>query len=328
MRERMNTELIVGLHKRVQPQRKKGIIAVPGHFLHSGHHRFWELVLDHTLEPLYEDPKCLIYSSPEGRDKQLKYVIDPSTGEALDTDLQALVLRGMKNQRAVEDLPGVQKTFSVGGFYENIPGLLHLERVQGTPFDNYLAEGKVFDKDWLYFFALKAGGTLNDVAAKGVEHRDVKPGNIINTVGFGVAFIDWSLAVNPTEHAHDEQEGGLYFTPPYAKLEDNTFGVRDKYGLALTLLEALATEDERRTLQQALQEANKNSVRMCQQGKIWAEQMLRKAQNRVGPEFYEFLHHQMHSPNTEYRRVPGTVQTLSDYDARHAQTHLATTVPS
>ena len=69
------------------------------------------------------DEKCVIFSVDDDDTRTLKYVVDPETKRKLSFRLQAIVLRGLKNQASVQDVLGVQVLHSPS-FHEGIEGLV------------------------------------------------------------------------------------------------------------------------------------------------------------------------------------------------------------
>ncbi len=231
------------------------------HFYRPEHRRVMELVHRDGLCIMhdYSDPKCLIMSSPRAG-RYLKYVVDPLTHEPLDAYLQMIVLRGMKNQHELSDILGVQKTFtypanpknpSPDDFYAGIPGLLELQWMKGVNFRRFTKRrGAYLPPDEVERFAQGAYRIVNEINERGIMHRDIKPGNLIlgRGGGYDVYAIDWSIAANPTEHAEDRTDDVMLGSFPYFKPTDDGFGVRDRYGLGISLLESLADDDNRREL--------------------------------------------------------------------------------
>ncbi|MDO8643032.1 MAG: hypothetical protein Q7R76_05655 [Candidatus Woesearchaeota archaeon] len=247
-----------------------------------------EMVLEYGLDVIYSDRKCLILQSPiSGR--YLKYVVHPETHEPLNSRLQSVVLRGLRNQQEVSDLPGVQKVFS-NEFYQNIPGLFELEFVEGTPLKVYTDSDSIhrLNPEEIECVALSMYSTILNINQRGIMHRDVKPGNIIVlTPNLETKFIDWSLSTDIREHQMDSAQGTSWGTVPYFRIDNDAFPVRDRYGLGLTLLQVAASTDERYAFDRVLEER----MPIERQRKIdaWTEHTLHQVAKKVPRLAHELL---------------------------------------
>ena len=257
-----------------------------------------EIVLEYRLKARYADQKCLILESPIPN-RYLKYVVDPGTHEPLDKWLQSVVLRGLRNQYVVSDMPGVQKVFSAE-FYQQIPGLFELEFVGGTPLSAYTESDSALrlTPEEIEFVGLSTYGTVSTINDRGIAHRDVKPGNIVLLTPYmATKLIDWSLAADVQEHRAEVESGRVLGTPTHYLMTNDLFGVRDRYGLGLTLLQAAASTDERRAFDKAFEETNPISLN----GKTreWIDHTLKRVQNNIPGGLYELMDALLHPEQHE-----------------------------
>lgn len=297
------------------------------HFYHPEHRRVMALVDQRGLRIRhdYSDPKCLIMSSPHA-DRYLKYVVDPQTHEPLDEYLQSVVLRGMKNQHMLCDVPGVQKTFtypanpknpSPDDFYAGIPGLLELQWMKGVNFNRFTKrKGVRLPPDEAEKFAQGVYRIVQEINDREIMHRDIKPGNLIVGPGGGydVHAIDWSLAANPVEHAEDRSGDMMLGSFPYFKPTDDGFGVRDRYGLGVSILESLADDDSRRELKDIGRRMGYVAV-----GE-WTRKVLASLDGKIPPSLYGLIEELVYTKSGEASGLhtiePPTPRELSTGEIR------------
>ncbi len=301
---------------------------LPAHFFWPEHLPVIEYFKQSKLKPLMWDEKCIIVRSPTHASRCLKYVIDPGTHLPLEERTQKVVLQGMKNQKALEDQPGAQKTYSVDNFYEGVVGLLELEWIPGRSLDDVIEKEGPLDADWLHMAVVAAYKTLEVAMERRIMHRDVKPGNMINDVGFNIRFIDWSLAATEEEHNAERRdpEQPWYGTPLYTDFENDQFGVRDKRGLGITVLEGLATPEEKAYLTDCIERPT-GGQSCYDRIKNWVDFMFDKVKERMTPEFHTLLGALVYATHSDYKRslTHSATNPLSDYEQRRADTYRGPT---
>ena len=181
------------------------------------------------------DEKCGIFSFQGSEEHVFKYVVHPLSKLMLDTSLQSIALRGLKNQMQVRDIPGVQRVLS-RDFYYKIPGLLgpfvYLDGFNLSRPDPEFSNDPSFVKK--HFEDLES--TLKQVHERKILHCDVKPGNIVFSRG-RLYLIDWSLAVNWHEHILDIQDNLVQGTVGF--LYKGIDRSRDYFALGVSLARVL-----------------------------------------------------------------------------------------
>ena len=188
------------------------------------------------------DSKCVIFSLAGDTSRTLKYVVDPLTKEKLSPRIQAIVLRGLKNQAHVQYVPGVQRLHSVA-FYEGIEGLVgpfrYLEGFNLAHADPCFVSSP---EEVLSLFQEQLDlGVLSSIHGRKILHRDVKPGNIVYSHG-RLYLIDWSISVNFTESLRDIDANRSLGTPGFITYDLDRS--HDFFALAVTFAKVLCPELE------------------------------------------------------------------------------------
>jgi serine/threonine-protein kinase len=117
-----------------------------------------------------------------------------------------------------------------------------MELVDGCPLTDVLADGPVAPSDAMRICADVAAG-LAAAHARGLVHRDVKPGNVIVTAG-GAKLVDFGIAATIGDLDEADADGIMLGTPAYLAPERLDDGVvvpgSDVYALGLLLYRLLA----------------------------------------------------------------------------------------
>ncbi len=134
--------------------------------------------------------------------------------------------------------PGVVQVFDLG-VDEDEPYLV-MELVEGPTLKSVIAERGPLSHQEVCALGIQLARALEAAHARGIVHRDVKPGNVLRGAG-GL----WKLADFGVAHMPDSEvtiSGQFLGTPAYAAPEALTLGqfspASDVYGLAATLYEA------------------------------------------------------------------------------------------
>jgi len=181
------------------------------------------------------DKKCAILFFDGDTTHSLKYVVHPESRHMLDASLSALVQRGLSSQMQVQCIPGVQQ-LEKADFYEGVTGLLgRFGYLEGFNLSHPLPDFTEYPEDVFRLYQ-DLEGTLHQMHARKVLHRDVKPGNIVYT-DFRLHLIDFSLAAGPSEDFKDRSRGVFLGTVGYASYDH--LGSRDFLGLAASFARSL-----------------------------------------------------------------------------------------
>jgi serine/threonine protein kinase len=134
--------------------------------------------------------------------------------------------------------PGVVQVFDLGR--EGDEPYLVMELVEGPTLKGVIAERGMLSQQEVCALGIQLGRALEAAHARGILHRDIKPGNVLRSAG-GL----WKLADFGVAHMPDSEvtiSGQFLGTPAYAAPEALTQGIfspaSDVYGLAATLYEA------------------------------------------------------------------------------------------
>lgn len=91
--------------------------------------------------------------------------------------------------------------------------------IEGTPLNEVIASGKRYDLREATAFLEQSLGFIEDIAAKGIVHRDIKPNNIIVGADGAVTFLDFGIARVLTDASITRTDEHSPFTPGYAAPE-------------------------------------------------------------------------------------------------------------
>jgi serine/threonine protein kinase len=133
--------------------------------------------------------------------------------------------------------PGVVQVFDLG--VDGDEPYLVMELVEGPTLKSVLAERGALSTQEVCVLGIHLARALEAAHARGILHRDIKPGNVLRGAG-GM----WKLADFGVAHVPDSEvtiSGQFLGTPAYAAPEALTLGqfspASDVYGLAATLYE-------------------------------------------------------------------------------------------
>ena len=178
------------------------------------------------------DSKVAIFEA-QGINGVMKYMIEG--GEVLDDFVSHLVLRGLRHQIALQDIPNVQRVYTrEPKFFSGVRGLIgpfeyyHSRNLKGT--QKFVGNS---DKALEFFFDLES--VLKRIHDRRIIHADIKPGNILEN---GV-LIDFSSCAT-FEEAADDWSADIAFTPGYLPSIEKS---RDFYALGITFAETLLGEE-------------------------------------------------------------------------------------
>ncbi|MBI5797887.1 hypothetical protein HZA98_03215 [Candidatus Woesearchaeota archaeon] len=184
------------------------------HTLAEGDPMMQDFLARHTLGDVpHVDEKCAIMVLEGDPIHSLKYVIHPVTHKPLDPYLQSVVLRGMKNQIALQGIPHVQ-VLNFPFFYDGVPGLLGPFEFLYGPNLAHIYGGYRKNPEAVLEHIRGADRTLDQMHQRGILHRDVKPGNMVLADG-ALHFIDFSTSANLTEDYYDSVSGRIFGTPGF-----------------------------------------------------------------------------------------------------------------
>ncbi len=159
---------------------------------------------------------------------------EPSQLERLRREVRAS-RPGHPNAVAVYDL------FDDGG-----RRFLTMELIDGRSLSSELASGECLSADRTIAVGRQIAAALADLHAKGLVHRDVKPGNILLAPGVGAKLCDMGLARSTMHGGTITETEMVVGTPAYMAPEQALAGdltaASDVYALALTLFQCLTGE--------------------------------------------------------------------------------------
>lgn len=170
----------------------------------------------------------------------------------IDKDWQSIMLRGLTNQRRLEDITSLQRVISTE-FVLGIPGLVQLEYVQGETWEQRYNLDKPSDLvgsgQYTSFVSLHVDAILKDAKSvydrivqpllrRGYVHRDFNPANVVFRKGDDAPIaIDLSLCVDRKQYQEDVGEGRLLGTFIYLSHEQPAnFEDLDTYALGMSVL--------------------------------------------------------------------------------------------
>lgn len=250
----------------------RGFEHIPSHFF-EGEPRLAEVIEDLDLVPVHcnADGTYLIMTpnSPPAQDVSYtpeicyKYVVQPAGVRQhgheqllllspIDPDWQRIMLRGLANQRRLEDITSLQHVISTE-FVWGIPGLVQLEYVQGETWEQRYNLDKPSDLvgsgQYTSFVSLHVDAILKDAKSvydrivqpmlkRGYVHRDFNPANIVFRKGDDAPIaIDLSLCADRKQYQEDVDEGRLLGTLIYLSHEQPApFEDLDTYALGMSVL--------------------------------------------------------------------------------------------
>ena len=148
-----------------------------------------------------------------------KVAIKVLSGVAGSTDEGQRLFRQEAIAMAQVRHPNVVQVFSAGR-HEEYP-YLAMEYVEGTDLESYLISVRRPHLDVVLGILKQVAGGLDAIHAKGLVHRDVKPGNILIGKQYKVQLIDFGL-VDLARGAWAGTISGTpgYMAPEYIRLED------------------------------------------------------------------------------------------------------------
>ncbi|MFL6159564.1 MAG: serine/threonine-protein kinase [Marmoricola sp.] len=127
------------------------------------------------------------------------------------------------------------------GIHHGCPFLV-MELIEGPTLGQLIADGGAIDQSRVSAAGVQLAGALAYAHARGVVHRDVKPGNILCTDD-SVVLTDFGIARIVADATHHTRTGETIGSPAYLSPEqvsgDPLTTAVDVYSLGLVLLEAL-----------------------------------------------------------------------------------------
>jgi eukaryotic-like serine/threonine-protein kinase len=163
-------------------------------------------------------------------------IVDTAARARIQAEARAAAALSHPNVAAVHDYGE-----SPGPFGEPVPYVV-MELVDGPSLTDVLADGPVDPAEAMRICADVASG-LTAAHARGLVHRDVKPGNVIVTGG-GAKLVDFGIAAAIGDWDEADEDGIMLGTPAYLAPERLEDGVvvsgSDVYALGLLLYRLLA----------------------------------------------------------------------------------------
>lgn len=138
--------------------------------------------------------------------------------------------------------PGIASVFDCGRLDDGTP-ILVMELVDGQPLSRLLRPGQQVDPSEAVGLGRQAADALAAAHARGVVHRDIKPGNLLVTPQGELKITDFGIA-RAQGAAGITQTGEVLGTPHYLSPEqaagEETSPASDVYSLGVVLYECLA----------------------------------------------------------------------------------------
>jgi len=134
------------------------------------------------------------------------------------------------------DVAGVVRGYRAFRFMGTL--VLEMERVPGRTLEEMLAEGTRFKEREALSIVLQVAAALEGMRARGVVHRDLKPGNLMIDKHGKVCLIDLGFAGAGMEGTHGAGTTlgtAAYLAPEQARGEESLDGRADIYSLGATL---------------------------------------------------------------------------------------------
>ena len=133
--------------------------------------------------------------------------------------------------------PSIVQVFDVGQWRGR--HYIVMEYVQGRGLDRIIPSGGPLSEKRAASIAIQIAGALQQAEARGIVHRDIKPGNIVVTADGVAKLADLGLALARGEDS-EENVGTPYYMSPEQARNDPDLDVRaDIYSLGCTLFHAV-----------------------------------------------------------------------------------------
>lgn len=114
-----------------------------------------------------------------------------------------------------------------------------MEYVQGTDLKEVLRPGKPLPEDFVIKVTDQVAAALDYAHAKGVVHRDIKPGNILITANETVKLTDFGIASAPSVSEPSERLGTPHYVAPEQLRGETIDGRADVFALGVVVYEML-----------------------------------------------------------------------------------------
>jgi tRNA A-37 threonylcarbamoyl transferase component Bud32/tetratricopeptide (TPR) repeat protein len=114
-----------------------------------------------------------------------------------------------------------------------------MEYVQGTDLKEVLRPGKPLPDDFVIKVTEQVAEALDYAHARGVVHRDIKPGNILITTNETVKLTDFGIASAPTVAESSERLGTPHYVAPEQLRGEAVDGRADVFALGVVVYEML-----------------------------------------------------------------------------------------
>ena len=114
-----------------------------------------------------------------------------------------------------------------------------MEYVQGTDLKEVLRPGKPLPEDFVLKVTDQIAAALDYAHARGVVHRDIKPGNILITANETVKLTDFGIASAPTESPTAERLGTPHYVAPEQLRGEPVDARADVFALGVLIYEML-----------------------------------------------------------------------------------------